>query len=78
MDWMCSNRKKKSSKAPWCVFLRNFNQIRIHSLFKVRGALNAIRGLIPITSEKPKAVVTYSSGNHGQALAYAAQLEGTY
>ncbi|XP_028010875.2 serine racemase isoform X1 [Eptesicus fuscus] len=44
--------------------------------FKVRGALNAIRGLIPTTSEKPKAVVTYSSGNHGQALAYAAKLEG--
>ncbi|XP_024420530.1 serine racemase [Desmodus rotundus] len=44
--------------------------------FKVRGALNAIRGLIPATSEKPKAVVTHSSGNHGQALAYAAKLEG--
>ncbi|KAM9209662.1 serine racemase isoform 2-T2 [Dugong dugon] len=45
--------------------------------FKIRGALNAIRGLIPATSEgKPKAVVTHSSGNHGQALTYAAKLEG--
>ncbi|XP_066219611.1 serine racemase isoform X1 [Saccopteryx leptura] len=44
--------------------------------FKIRGALNAIRGLIPAASEKPKAVVTHSSGNHGQALAYAAKLEG--
>ncbi|XP_060060126.1 serine racemase [Erinaceus europaeus] len=45
--------------------------------FKIRGALNAIRGLISATSEeKPKAVVTHSSGNHGQALAYAAKLEG--
>ncbi|XP_070338701.1 serine racemase isoform X2 [Equus asinus] len=45
--------------------------------FKIRGALNAIRNLIPATSEeKPKAVVTHSSGNHGQALAYAAKLEG--
>ncbi|XP_077021643.1 serine racemase isoform X2 [Tamandua tetradactyla] len=46
--------------------------------FKIRGALNAIRGLIPTTSEgkKPKAVVTHSSGNHGQALTYAAKLEG--
>ncbi|ELV11151.1 Serine racemase [Tupaia chinensis] len=45
--------------------------------FKIRGALNAIRGLIPATLEgKPKAVVTHSSGNHGQALTYAARLEG--
>lgn len=45
--------------------------------FKIRGALNAIRGLIPDTpEEKPKAVVTHSSGNHGQALTYAAKLEG--
>lgn len=45
--------------------------------FKIRGALNAIRGLItPTSEEKPKAFVTHSSGNHGQALAYAAQLEG--
>ncbi|XP_049716628.1 serine racemase isoform X3 [Elephas maximus indicus] len=45
--------------------------------FKIRGALNAIRSLIPATSEgKPKAVVTHSSGNHGQALTYAAKLEG--
>uniref|UniRef100_A0A8C2MSE1 Serine racemase n=1 Tax=Cricetulus griseus TaxID=10029 RepID=A0A8C2MSE1_CRIGR len=65
------------------------NQIAGHSLFfkcelfqktgsfKIRGALNAIRGLIPDTLEgKPKAVVTHSSGNHGQALTYAAKLEG--
>uniref|UniRef100_A0A8D1U7B9 L-serine ammonia-lyase n=1 Tax=Sus scrofa TaxID=9823 RepID=A0A8D1U7B9_PIG len=45
--------------------------------FKIRGALNAVRGLISATSEeKPKAVVTHSSGNHGQALSYAARLEG--
>ncbi|XP_068945750.1 serine racemase [Petaurus breviceps papuanus] len=47
--------------------------------FKIRGALNAIRNLTSNTSgdgEKPKAVVTHSSGNHGQALSYAARLEG--
>ncbi|XP_008827020.1 serine racemase isoform X2 [Nannospalax galili] len=45
--------------------------------FKIRGALNAIKGLIPEALErKPKAVVTHSSGNHGQALTYAAKLEG--
>jgi hypothetical protein len=50
----------------------------IYYLVQIRGALNAIRGLIPDTpEEKPKAVVTHSSGNHGQALTYAAKLEGT-
>ncbi|KAK2092296.1 hypothetical protein P7K49_028824 [Saguinus oedipus] len=45
--------------------------------FKIRGALNAIRSLVPDALEgKPKAVVTHSSGNHGQALTYAAKLEG--
>ncbi|XP_056675603.1 serine racemase isoform X3 [Monodelphis domestica] len=48
--------------------------------FKIRGALNAIRSLTSATSgdrKKPKAVVTHSSGNHGQALSFAARLEGT-
>lgn len=45
--------------------------------FKIRGALNAVRSLISATSEeKPKAFVAHSIGNHGQALAYAAKLEG--
>ncbi|XP_071810353.1 uncharacterized protein [Asterias amurensis] len=43
--------------------------------FKVRGALNAILSLKESGNE-PKGVVTHSTGNHGQALAYAAQLTG--
>src|SRR3989449_3241505 len=42
--------------------------------FKLRGAYNAIRRLPQAASRK--GVITYSSGNHGQALAYAAQLVG--
>ena len=42
--------------------------------FKIRGAYNAIRRLPQATSRK--GVITYSSGNHGQAVAYAAQLMG--
>ncbi|XP_074869990.1 serine racemase isoform X2 [Carettochelys insculpta] len=47
--------------------------------FKIRGALNAVRSLALTARgnrEQPKAVVTHSSGNHGQALAFAAKLEG--
>jgi len=38
--------------------------------FKVRGAFNAIA--VAAASAKPAAVVAYSSGNHAQAVAYAA------
>src|SRR5216117_270349 len=40
--------------------------------FKIRGAYNAIRKL-PDAARR-RGVVTYSSGNHGQAVAYAAHL----
>src|SRR5882724_12682164 len=44
--------------------------------FKLRGAYNAIRRLPQAASRK--GVITYSSGNHGQAVAYAAQLVGVH
>ena len=39
--------------------------------FKIRGAYNAIRKLANPARER--GVITYSSGNHGQAVAYAAK-----
>ena len=42
--------------------------------FKYRGATNAVRLLTP--EEARRGVVTHSSGNHGQALACAAQVLG--
>ncbi len=42
--------------------------------FKLRGALNAVLGLSE--DELARGVLTASSGNHGQALAYAARLRG--
>ncbi|OXB73396.1 UNVERIFIED_CONTAM: hypothetical protein H355_017050 [Colinus virginianus] len=48
--------------------------------FKIRGALNAVGNLVEEAEragrERPRAVVTHSSGNHGQALACAAREEG--
>ncbi len=43
--------------------------------FKLRGALHAVLSLSPAQLEK--GVLTHSSGNHAQALAYAAQLANT-
>jgi threonine dehydratase len=43
--------------------------------FKLRGAYNKIAGLSP--QERNRGVITYSSGNHGQGVAYAARALGT-
>jgi threonine dehydratase len=40
--------------------------------FKIRGAYNMVAQLTP--AQRSRGVVTYSSGNHGQAMALAAQL----
>ncbi|WP_046470536.1 threonine ammonia-lyase [Allosalinactinospora lopnorensis] len=42
--------------------------------FKIRGAINALACLGE--AERKAGVITHSSGNHGQALAYAARAEG--
>ena len=42
--------------------------------FKVRGAYNAVRKLPEAT--RARGVITFSSGNHGQAVAFAAQRFG--
>lgn len=42
--------------------------------FKIRGAYNMIAQLSP--EERQRGVITYSSGNHGQAVALAAKLMG--
>ena len=56
------------------VYLKLENANRTHS-FKIRGALNAILALDEAARER--GIVAASSGNHAQALAYAAQMAGT-
>lgn len=55
------------------VWLKLENSNRTHS-FKVRGALNALLSLPE--DRRAKGIVTASSGNHAQAVAYAASLLG--
>ena len=43
--------------------------------FKFRGAWSALSALEPET--RSKGVIAFSSGNHAQAVAYAAKLHGT-
>jgi threonine dehydratase len=44
--------------------------------FKIRGALNAVLGARERGEIGPAGVLTYSSGNHGQAVALAARIIG--
>jgi threonine dehydratase len=44
--------------------------------FKIRGAYTAVARIPP--ESRARGVITYSSGNHGQAVAFAAQLLGTH
>src|SRR5438132_6621496 len=52
------------------IWLKAENLQRTGS-FKVRGAVNAVLQLTP--EQRRRGVITLSAGNHGQALAYAAQ-----
>src|SRR5580765_6516801 len=48
--------------------------LQLSGSFKLRGAANAVFSLSE--AEAARGVVTHSSGNHGAALALAAQLRG--
>jgi threonine dehydratase len=52
------------------LFLKPENQQPIGA-FKLRGAYNKIASLTP--ADRKRGVITYSSGNHGQGVAYAAR-----
>ncbi|MFF3710927.1 threonine ammonia-lyase [Streptomyces phaeochromogenes] len=62
-----------SSWAPGDLWLKAENLQPIGA-FKLRGAVNAIRRLDP--DVRARGVVTHSSGNHGQAVAWAARVAG--
>jgi threonine dehydratase len=55
------------------VFLKCENFQRAGA-FKFRGAYNAVSQLSPV--QKARGILTYSSGNHGQAIALAGKLFG--
>ena len=50
--------------------------LQISSSFKVRGALNALMRLAESSRGMPPTIVTASAGNHGRAIAWAAQRLG--
>jgi threonine dehydratase len=66
-------RDTNSGDATRRLFIKPENQQPIGA-FKLRGAYNKIASLT--NEERRRGVITYSSGNHGQGVAYAAQALG--
>jgi threonine dehydratase len=62
------------SSSPHQALLLKCENMQTAGAFKIRGAANMLARLRP--DELARGVITYSSGNHGQALACAAQLLG--
>lgn len=62
-----------SSKVALPVSLK-CEQLQPVGAFKIRGAFTAVSRIPP--AERARGVITYSSGNHGQAVAYAARRLG--
>jgi threonine dehydratase len=65
---------RRSPGDPRRLFLKPENQQPIGA-FKLRGAYNKIASLSP--QDRKRGVITYSSGNHAQGVAYAARTLGT-
>jgi len=64
-----------STSDEWSHLWVKCENLQAIGAFKVRGAYNFLAALDP--EERARGVVTYSSGNHGQAVAFAARRLGT-
>ena len=67
------NSEERSSHTSRKLFLKPENQQPIGA-FKLRGAYNKIASLTQ--EERARGMITHSSGNHGQGVAYAARALG--
>ena len=71
IEWHRDGRNGSSDERR--LYLKPENQQPIGA-FKLRGAYNKIAALSP--EERSRGVITYSSGNHGQGVAFAARALG--
>ena len=62
------------SEASGCELILKAENLQRVSAFKARGAINTLLQLSPAQRRQP--IVTYSSGNHGQAVAWCARERG--
>ncbi len=65
---------RKLSTALGCEAYVKYENLQITGAFKVRGGVNLMASLS--AEERRRGVITASTGNHGQSIAYAARLFG--
>lgn len=73
VPWPARSGAASAAPSPATLFLKCEN-LQPMGAFKIRGALNMLTQLP--REELARGVITYSSGNHGQAVALAAQTLG--
>ncbi len=75
-------RRTPLAPSPWLSAAGNggvwlkLESLQVTHSFKARGALNAVRALVERAGRDHPPIVTASAGNHGRAMAWAAEQEG--
>jgi threonine dehydratase len=59
-----------------CDYYAKLENLQPTGAFKVRGGINLVRNEVRSGDRKPITLITASTGNHGQSIAYAGRLFG--
>jgi len=59
-----------------CDYYAKLENLQPTGAFKVRGGINLVRNAVRAADGKPVTLITASTGNHGQSIAYAGRLFG--
>ena len=69
-------RLNKISDMLQCDYYAKLENLQPTGAFKVRGGINLVRNEVRSGDRKPVTLITASTGNHGQSIAYAGRLFG--
>src|SRR5690242_20929903 len=69
-------RLNKISELLDCDYYAKLENLQPTGAFKVRGGINLVRNEVSASDGKPITLITASTGNHGQSIAYAGRLFG--
>jgi threonine dehydratase len=69
-------RLNKISELLDCDYYAKLENLQPTGAFKVRGGINLVRNEVSAGDGKPITLITASTGNHGQSIAYAGRLFG--
>jgi threonine dehydratase len=69
-------RLNKLSDLLECDYYAKLENLQPTGAFKVRGGINLVRNEARSAGNKPLTLITASTGNHGQSIAYAGRLFG--